>query len=401
MMYCKQPRYYENFKCIGEKCPSNCCYGWSITWSQKEIDKLLNAENLSPELRELIEKSFVEDKNSADGFKIKLDKDKKCPFQTEEDLCRIQKELGAEYLSDTCNNYPRSKLRANDTTYRFCRISCPVITDQLLNNENSMNLTVAKSGKGKQLHVIKNSEKVIKFPIQKYRAEIFEFFYDLISDRKIDAETAIIFGALAASALTKIELREDYEAVPEQIKALRKQMHDEKMIESIDNIKPNVVLKLKFLPLITETITGGTATFLLHNVDGSLNPEVYAHGEQCLKKALNGRGYFWRNIALSLLFEFNVPFKHEKRTLFENYSIFVVAFACIKLNLIAGLVTDKSITMNIHNQEFLYQGDDKLIGLTSLISRGLCQNTGNGEKIIDLLNENGFNRPAYLALFVK
>ena len=65
-MYYKQPKYYSGFQCIGEKCPSNCCYGWDIFWSKTEIDRLLNAENISPELRGLVEISFTQDKTNAE-----------------------------------------------------------------------------------------------------------------------------------------------------------------------------------------------------------------------------------------------------------------------------------------------------------------------------------------------
>ena len=39
-MYCRQPKYYGEFKCIGPECTANCCYGWRINWKKGEIDKV-------------------------------------------------------------------------------------------------------------------------------------------------------------------------------------------------------------------------------------------------------------------------------------------------------------------------------------------------------------------------
>ncbi len=400
-MYYKQPRYYAGFHCIGGDCPNNCCYGWRIDWSKSEIDKVLNAENISPELRELVETSFVQsEKDNENYFIIEFRDNGKCPFQADDGLCKIQKELGAEYLSHTCTDYPRCHIYAINVIYRFCRMSCPAIMERFLNDETCMDM-VSTRPMGETVIPMNNMYNIEEYPVQKYRAELFDFFYELIADKKYNVDSAIILGALAAKVLTKIEGREEYDSIPEQIKSLRKQMHNGSMLKSIDEIKPNPQIKFDFLPKITEQIAQRTTTIILHNSNGGLNVDLYNHGEERLREALNGREYFLRNIALSLLLEIDVPFKFCERTIFENYSLFVAAYACVKLNLIGAMAVDKSITMNTCNQQFRYEGDGKLISLTSMICRGLCQNRENSEKIIDLLKENGFDRPAYLALFIK
>ncbi len=399
-MYYKQPRYFSSFQCIGGDCPNNCCYGWVIFWKKGEIDKMLSAENISPELRKLVETSFIQDENDENKFSVKYRDDRKCPFQTEDGLCKIQKELGADYLSFTCKDYPRCMTYATNVLYRFCRMTCPVIVEQLLNDETCMDLISART-MGETLTPVNNPENIKKYPMQKYRAELFEFFYELIADKKYNVDSAVILGALAANVLAKVEGREDYDSIPEQIKSLRKQMHNGSMLKSIDAIKPNPQVKFGFLPKITEQIVERTTTVLLHDSDGSLNIDRYNHGEDRLREALNGREFFLRNLALGLLFELDVPFKLDGRTIFENYSLFVATYACVKLNLIGAMAVDKPITMHTYHQQLNCEGDGKLIRLTSLICRGLCQNTSNSQKIIDLLKENGFDRPAYLALFIK
>lgn len=57
--------------------------------------------------------------------------------------------------------------------------------------------------------------------------------------------------------------------------------------------------------------------------------------------------------------------------------------------------------MHTRGQKFAYCDDDKLIGMTSLICRGICQNPSKAKAVIWLLEDNNFTTPAYLALLVK
>ncbi len=401
-MYYKQPRYYGEFYCIGGECPENCCYGWGINWRQNEIDKLLGAENISPELSELVKTAFVPDENDKDIMQIDLGDDAKCPFQTEDGLCRIQKELGAEYLSFTCSYYPRQVLYSDDVWYRFCRVSCPAIIARFLNDAKAMDLVSVPVDldKEKMNGSMNTPSDIKKNPEQKYRAEIFEFFYELISDKSISVEIAIILGALAAQKLTRAVDMYDFDKIPEELKKLRKDLHNHQVLQSAEKIKPEKQIKLGFLSLISEQIIGDAVTVTLHQ-NNAADMELYAHGEEKLAEALKGREWFLRNVALQLLFEFDVPFKFAPKSIFENYSLFAAAFGMIKTNLIAAMALDKPITMHTQKQEFNCDGDDKIIRLTALFSRGLCQNLVKEEKVIEMLQKHEFNRPAFLGILVK
>lgn len=122
---------------------------------------------------------------------------------------------------------------------------------------------------------------------------------------------------------------------------------------------------------------------------------------QRLHEILGEREFFLRNLALNLLLEFSVPFKFSDKTIFENYSLFVAAFGCLKLNLIAVCSTEMAINFRTCSQEFKYYGEDKLVGMSAIICRGICQTDNKAAAIIERLAENKFTTPAYLALLVK
>lgn len=396
IMYYRQPRYFKDFRCVGGECLDNCCFGWRIDWRMDEIDKLKNAE-MSPELRELVESSFTEDGAAKGQFRIKLNDRADCPFQTEDKLCRIQRELGAEYLSEVCTSYPRHENPTRAAIFRHCYTSCPVIINALLNSENASDLVNVNTDSGREDKVDVQFDETER----RYKGELLDFYYELVSDKRISVETALTLGALAAQKLTEIVAKKELDRIPEAIKAFRRQFHNAEQLRAIENIKPNYHLKFAFLAELIENVIQNGATALLRDKTGTLNIDLYNLGEQRLHEMLGKRGYFLRNLALNLLLEFAVPFKFTDKTIFENYSLYAAAFGCLKLNLIAVCSTEKTINFNTYEQTFRYVGDDKLIGMSAIFCRGVCQADGKAKMVLDRLSENKFTSPAYLALLVK
>ncbi|MDE6731289.1 MAG: flagellin lysine-N-methylase [Oscillospiraceae bacterium] len=395
-MYYRQPRYFKDFRCVGGECLDNCCFGWRIDWRKDEVERLKSAE-MSAELRGLVESAFTENGAMEGQFRIKLDDRASCPFQTEDKLCRIQRELGAEYLSSVCTTYPRHENKSREAIYRHCYTSCPVIIDALLNNENASDLVNVniEGDRGKKVDVRFDETE------RRYKGELLDFYYELISDKRISVETALILGALAAQKLTEIVARKELGRIPEALKAFRRQFHNAEQLKAIESIKPNYHLKFAFLAELIEKVIENGATVLLRDETGTLNVDLYNLGERRLREMLGKREHFLRNLALNLLLEFAVPFRFKDKTIFENYSLYVAAFGCLKLNLIAVCSTDRAINFNTYAQTFRYVGDDKLIGMSAIFCRGVCQADDKAEAIIKRLSENKFTSPAYLALLVK
>lgn len=401
--YYRQPRYFKDFRCIGSDCQDNCCYGWVISWEKPEVEKLINAEKISSELKQLVEKCFVPDEKSPDRYKVQFDERDKCPCVTDDGLCRIQKELGAEYLSKTCMNYPRNNIITGDVIYRFCNSSCHVVMERLLNVEKTMDLVNCEAIAGTEIrpNVIDTAKRLEKNPELKYRGELLEFFYELIGDKKNDVETNVVLGALAAQSLTKLVENNEIDRIPEALRSFKAQMHNGAQLKAVDNIKPNYHLRFGFIGKILKEIIGASPIHTLNDPTGTPNVALYDMASGLLMKRFKERPFFLRNIALNLLLELAVPFKFIDKTIFENYSLFTVVYACIKLNLIAAEVAGKSGNIAYMGQHFHYEGEERFSGLTSIICRGLCQNRVIEQQILDSLKEHGFTSPAYLALLVK
>lgn len=412
-MYYRQPQYFKDFRCIGSDCHDNCCNGWRINWTEKEVDKLKNAENISHELKEIVETYFIDEKIK-NAYKVQFDERGKCPCLTEDGWCRIQRELGAEYLSYVCMAYPRNYIISDNCNYRYCNMSCPETMKKLLHNEKSMDLINAevKDNDIVQSEHRNTHEKLKAHPQMKYRSELLELFYEIIGDKKHDVEVNIILGALAAQSLTKLVDTEDYDTIPQAIKDIRAQIHNGAQLKQIENIKSNYFVKLGFLGQIVRSINPINIMAALTDNTGKLNIDLYLQGEKRLEETFKDNPFYMRNIALNLLLELAIPFKLEDKTIFENYCLFAAAFAAFKLNVIAtaelgnraeavsgaAAVNSSGISAEVAKK---VDSEKHVIRSATIISRTLCHNPDAAINLIELLHNAKLTTPGYIALLVK
>ena len=121
------PKYYENFKCIADKCTHSCCVAWQI-YVDKETAEWHKGSS-HPVSRELVS-YLCEDE---DGEYIALDESGKCPFLDGCGLCRIHSAVGEEKTSRICREHPRFYHRISDR-YEMgigavCEVAARIILD--------------------------------------------------------------------------------------------------------------------------------------------------------------------------------------------------------------------------------------------------------------------------------
>ncbi|MDE7289829.1 MAG: flagellin lysine-N-methylase, partial [Oscillospiraceae bacterium] len=274
----KQPRYYDSFSCIGGSCPMSCCLGWRVDWVKNEIEKLKSAE-CSDKLRTLIDNSFMQFGGNSEKFLIKMDDKKRCPFLTEDNFCSIQRELGAEYLSHTCTIYPRNSMLCGNTILKYCNLSCYRIMDILCSESDCMVLE-NRMLKAKKTRVanMDNSLDFMNHPELKYRQQLFDFFYEIISDDSHSIEISVILGALAAQSISKLIEKGAYDKIPESIQILKKQLENPEQIKKLENITPNYAIKLGFASEISSKILRSDMIKLISEEDGGISVAKYNDG---------------------------------------------------------------------------------------------------------------------------
>ncbi len=94
------PDYYNDFKCIADKCKHNCCIGWEIDIDE---DTLVLYKDIGGQFGKRLLDNIEED----DCPHFILAEHDRCPFLNETGLCDIITELGDGALCDICADHPR------------------------------------------------------------------------------------------------------------------------------------------------------------------------------------------------------------------------------------------------------------------------------------------------------
>lgn len=390
MAYYRQPKFYRDFHCMGGSCPNSCCAIWRIDWTKEEVEKLKSAE-CSPELRQLIETSFIAHKDTSDLLCIDINPKTKfdCPFLDKDRMCRIQRELGEEYLSYTCTVYPRTTFYSNNVMYRTCSASCYQVLKTLNEDKKAMGLVnVSPNSSTVAIRATNDTPAFIqKHPELKYRVELFELFYEIISNEKRTLNTSLILGALAAQKISQFVERGEADRIPEIIKALRPQLNT-LSIPAFENVKKNYHISLELVAEIVNSLESSNGLDSIKE-NGAFSVKKYEHGRAVLEEYLSDKPHFFRNIALNFLFEGKIPFISIKHTIFENYAYYASTIAAAKLIQTAICARDNAISktpfvlMSYYIRGMYHSADSKL------------------DELFEKLKENGCNSPAFIALMLK
>lgn len=382
----RQPRYYSGFSCIGGNCPMSCCLIWRVDWTKDEVEKLKNAQ-CSEHLRELIDSSFIPFNGSDEKMCIKMEKNR-CPFLDGDNLCSIQRELGAEYLSYTCTIYPRNAFLSGDIILNYCNLSCFRVMDTLCSDKDCTVLenyrpSAKTSGKAE----VYSEADFLNTPALKYRHQIFEFLYEVLSDETYSIETAVTLGALSAQSLSKLIDKGAYEKIPESLNSLKRQLKAPEQIKKIENIKPNYAVQLGFLNEVNSVIIKSNLIDMLKENE-AVSIDKYRSGMEKFRTCFADRPFAFRNIALNLLLECRMPFRDLKFSVFENYCYYAAAFASIKL--VAASVFASGV-----------EPENGFKVSSAYVSRSFAHNNVNVAKILDIYKKFNCMSPAYIALIVN
>lgn len=134
----KQFKYLSDFKCLADKCPDNCCYGWNISVDDNTYNLWKNQAN---DLLELTDK-----KEDECSIKKNPDGSGNC-INLKNGLCNIELKYGPGFLSNTCFFYPRVRHKIGNTLMLSAELSCPEITRLCLYGDRPFEVTNGTLGR--------------------------------------------------------------------------------------------------------------------------------------------------------------------------------------------------------------------------------------------------------------
>ena len=133
------PDYYKEFHCIADKCEDTCCAGWQIVIDEKSLAKYKKVRgSFLPRMFASV--NWI-------GGTFRQDKEKRCAFLNENNLCDLYISQGKQSLCKTCRNYPRHIEEFEGLREISLSVSCPEAARILMEKENPVTfITYEKEG---------------------------------------------------------------------------------------------------------------------------------------------------------------------------------------------------------------------------------------------------------------
>ena len=131
------PDYYHEFSCIAGECEDTCCAGWQIVADEAALKKY---KKVTGSFKKRIRKSI----NWKEGT-FKQDKNKRCAFLNEQNLCDMYTALGEKSLCRTCKMYPRHVEEFEGLREISLSLSCPEAANLILGCEEPVHFLEAEN----------------------------------------------------------------------------------------------------------------------------------------------------------------------------------------------------------------------------------------------------------------
>lgn len=129
-MIVTRPDYFDEFRCIADKCKDTCCAGWQITIDEVSLEKYRKTKG------DYIWKIMTNIDWEESCFR--QDSRKRCSFLNEDNLCEMYQNLGEDSLCKTCRDYPRHTEEFEGVREVTLSASCPEVARIIMERKTSV-----------------------------------------------------------------------------------------------------------------------------------------------------------------------------------------------------------------------------------------------------------------------
>ncbi len=396
------PEYMKNFHCTSVDCKDDCCYGWKVTVDKATYKKCRNVQKTS--VRNELSKYILRNKDSKifnDYAYISIEQDKSCPFQCEEKLCKIHRDLGEEYLSLTCKNYPRFYNKVDSIFEVSLDMSCPEVVKLVLFNKELLAFEEAETDKD-----LNNS---LGIAMDTKSISIYNYFWDIrvgvitiLQNRKLSIEQRLILVGLMINKIEESKKNGNLESIPDHIEYYLNKIDIYELRELIDSLPNNLEVQMKLLEQIISFSYNGTlrenyAEYIKKFKQGlKIQDEIQIN--ECIKAYkksrkeyyepyIKEREYIFENYLVNDVFQRMFPYRDDN--FLNEYMLLVMNYSIIRLVLTGMASCDEQLT------------DTMVVDLIYSFSRAVLHNNAFIKSFIDALNENNFNTLSHMIILIK
>jgi lysine-N-methylase len=411
-----QPRYGSTFHCIGSECEDSCCHGMSVLVDKKTYEKYqaFPEEKLGSLVKQYVSINMM---GATDSLYARISPNSSnwCPFLSEERLCGVQKQYGAEYLSATCSTYPRALNSVENELEVSLYLSCPEAARQILLDANSTQSVGDASSDGfrtDQFSRLATTDSEFLHKPVRYFWEVRRLVVALIQDRGRPLWQRLFLLGILCRRLGEITSVEQDDVVPEILRSYRAIVATGALRDEMERIPAQPAVQLDVvLRLIDQRIRAGSCgeRFLecfeefLGGIGYSPESTAASDAQHYVEaEARYGRPFFERhphvleNYLLNYVYRTLFPFgreasaHHTPQNIFGEYILMVTQFVLIN-GLLIGMA-------GRYREEF---GEAHVVKLVQSFSKAVEHNPSYLKEIIKFIEERKLGSPDGLIILLK
>lgn len=395
------PNYMEKFHCIGSACEDTCCAGWKVIVDKATFKKYKNTNHseLKPLLKENVNRNRTGD--SDDSYaKIKMDSSGECTLLDDDHLCRIQKELGPEFLSNTCAIYPRNLNMVDNVVEKSATLSCPEVARLVLLNREGIEFNQDVEPSNTKGFVKKNS-------MSKQQQDLFWdlriFTITTLQNRNISIEDRLIILGLFLrkyEAIGPVDISEKTRAL---IVEFNKDINSGAFSDSINQLPTNISFQVSMCKSLIKyrtsfPITSKRYLECFDEMVKGLGMETELGSEEVIrqyteayeinyKPFMDQHEYILENYLVNYVFTNLFPF--DKKSVTDSFMMLVLNFSMIKQHLIGMAKFHEGLTM------------DLIVKLVQSYTKTVDHNIAYLQNVEKLMKEHGYVTLAHMVVLVK
>lgn len=394
------PSYVSKFKCIGGECEDNCCIGWDI-----DIDKL-TFRKLHKIQEEPYKKMFQKSINinnecineALDYGRIKLNKEKRCPFLKENNYCKVQEHFGVDYLSSVCTQFPRVLNKIDDYYEISLDLACPEAARIILGNKDKVTFIKENKSLGKytMAGILETQNKEFKESPIKYFKEIRKFVLKIIQERNLSLrEKLYVLGDFLYN-LEDVEINN----IPKFLREYNIIKHG----KEFENNDINYALSISFLKnavdsldIIDEIDSERFREFTKEALNGyniKNNKDIVDNSNKYINaykeyedKFINKYSYIFENYFIVFIINNLFPFS-ESDFVFDGYIMLLFRFALIRFYLVGIYLNNGKDSYN------------DIIDFIQVFAKAFEHDRNYRSEILEYLKENDFDNMEFAKMII-
>lgn len=181
-MLIRTPDYYEQFKCIADKCTDTCCAGWQVDVDDRSFAYY---KTITGPFGDRLKSVMVDAKKGAEG-QFRIREDGRCPFLNDCNLCDLYTELGEDALCVTCEQYPRYTTEYGNVREIGIALSCITAAEIILSHEGTAQFSEREDSDA--TFSLNSIDGMLYLALTKAR----ERAYEIVTDGKSDIRSRMI-----------------------------------------------------------------------------------------------------------------------------------------------------------------------------------------------------------------